>query len=220
MVLKLYGPSRAVGAVLAVLITLVEKQIPFEIVPVDMRAKGHKATEYLAIQPFGQVPVIDDDGFILYESRAICRYLAEKYADRGPALIPTDLKGKALFEQAASIEFANFQPYVFNIYSEGLAKPRNNIPNNQALYDASVAQLSAKLDVYETILAKQKFIAGDEFTLADLFHLSFGALVGPAGCDLLTTKGPNVARWWADITSRPSLARFAGGATITSIAEY
>jgi glutathione S-transferase len=47
----------------------------------------------------------------LCESRAICRYLAEKYADKGTALVPMHLKEKALFEQAASFEFANFHPH-------------------------------------------------------------------------------------------------------------
>lgn len=62
----------------------------------------------------------DDDGFVLYESRAICRYLAEKYADQGtPNLIPTELKAKALFEQAASIEYANFNPYAFTVFLGG-----------------------------------------------------------------------------------------------------
>jgi glutathione S-transferase len=64
-----------------------------------------------------------DDGFILYESRAICRYLAEKYAEQGTVgLIPPELRAKALFEQAASIEYANFQPYAWVIYVEGLSK--------------------------------------------------------------------------------------------------
>ncbi|KAJ7101362.1 hypothetical protein B0H15DRAFT_769276 [Mycena belliarum] len=58
MVLKLYGASRAAGAGLAVVITLVEKQIPFEMVAVDLVNNAHKAPEYLAVHPFGQVPAI------------------------------------------------------------------------------------------------------------------------------------------------------------------
>ncbi|KAJ7486983.1 glutathione S-transferase [Mycena latifolia] len=220
MVIKLYGNAQAVGGTLAVAMTLVEKQIPFEMVPVDFAARGHKAPEYLALHPFGQVPLIDDDGFILYESRAICRYLAEKHADQGTPLLPTEIKAKAQFEQAASIEYSNFQPYAWTIYIEGLSKARKGLQKDEAAFDDAVAQLAAKLDVYERILGTQKFLAGDEFTLADLFHVSFGCLLAPAGCDLLTTKGPNVARWWNDITSRASLVRFKDGATISSTATY
>ncbi|KAJ7927241.1 glutathione S-transferase [Mycena leptocephala] len=220
MVLKLYGSSRAVGTTLAVAMTLSEKHVPFEMVPLDLANRAHKSPAYLAIQPFGQFPAIDDDGFILYESRAICRYLAEKYAEQGTVgLIPTELRAKALFEQAASIEYANFQPYAWVIYVEGLSKARKGLPKDQAAWDAAVSQLSVNLDAYEVILSKQKFLAGDEFTLADLFHVSFGCLLGPAGCDLLTsTTRPNVVRWWTDVTSRPSLAHLKDGATINSTA--
>jgi glutathione S-transferase len=68
-------------------------------------------------------PGQDDDGFVLYESRAIARYLAEKYADRGTPLIPTeDMRKKARFEQAAAVEFANFFPAVLKIGMESLYK--------------------------------------------------------------------------------------------------
>lgn len=60
---------------------------------------------------------------MLYESRAICRYLAEKYAGQGTALIPTELKAKAFFEQAAAVEFAHFEPLAHEVYVEGIAKP-------------------------------------------------------------------------------------------------
>ncbi|KAJ7097025.1 glutathione S-transferase [Mycena belliarum] len=220
MVLKLYGISRAAGHTLAVAMTLIEKQVPFELISIDTANRAQKEPAYLAIQPFGQVPVIDDDGFVLYECRAICRYLAEKYAEQGTPLIPTDLKAKALFEQAASIEFANFHPHAFAIYTEGLAKPRKGLQTDKAAFDASVAQLSAKLDVYEQILGKHEYLAGDEFTLADLFHVSFGFLIAAAGCDLLTTKGPNVARWWNAVSTRPSVARFKDDITLRGIESY
>ncbi|KAJ7266061.1 glutathione-S-transferase 1 [Mycena rebaudengoi] len=95
---------------------LTEKRVPFELIPIDtMKELQHKAPEFLGKQPFGQVPAIDDDGFILYESRAICRYILEQYPTNGPQLIPTGVKSKALFEQAASVEFANFDPIVKKI---------------------------------------------------------------------------------------------------------
>ncbi|KAJ6549335.1 glutathione S-transferase [Mycena sp. CBHHK59/15] len=196
MVFKLYVSARAAVGIAMV---LAEKQVPFELVVVDVAAKAHKTPEYLAMHPFGQVPVADDDGFILYESRAICRYVAEKYTDRGPALIPTELKARALFEQAASIEYCNFFPAVSKVLIETIG-----LDVDQAALDKHIADLSAKLDAYEVILGKQKYLAGNEFTLADLMHLTHGPLLVEAGCDLLTSKGPNIARcWWNDINSRP-----------------
>lgn len=113
---------------------LAEKHIPFQHVPVDLAQKEHKTAEFLELHPFGQVPVIvrglsrglnslitlsqDDDGFVLYESRAICRYLAEKYADQGTPLLPEGLKERGMVEQAASIEFANFLPAILKVMTE------------------------------------------------------------------------------------------------------
>jgi glutathione S-transferase len=65
----------------------------------------------------------DDDGFILYESRAISRYLSKKYQGQGTELIPTDPQAEALFEQAASIEAFNFNAFVAPIVFEKWFKP-------------------------------------------------------------------------------------------------
>ncbi|KAK7039977.1 glutathione S-transferase [Favolaschia claudopus] len=197
--------ARPLGGTATVTVTLAEKGVPFTFVPIDLKQKEHKTAEFLEKQPFGLVPVLDDDGFILYESRAICRYLAEKYAAQGPKLIPTELKARALFEQAASTELATIQPSMLGVYMEGINKPNSlNTAVDHSALGAYKSQLSKKLDVYEAILGKQRFLAGDEFTLADLFHLSLGPCLELAGCDLMTTKGPNIARWWKEVTSRPS----------------
>jgi len=214
--------AKASGTTYAVAVTLHEKKIPFEIVPIDLLDlyNGDRTPELLAMQPFHQIPAIDDDGFVLYESRAICRYLAEKYADQGTSLLPTELKAKALFEQAASIEYSNFHPHAFVIYAEGRQKAIKGLEKDQAKFDDAVSKLSTVLQVYETILGKQKYLAGDEFTLADLFHISFGTLLEPSGCDLMTSTGPNVARWWKEILGRPSLSTLERGTTITSVSSY
>jgi glutathione S-transferase len=68
-------------------------------------------------------PPKDDDGFILYESRAIARYLIKKYPNQGTPLIPTDPQAEALFEQAVSVEVSNFNAYVAHIVYEKLSKP-------------------------------------------------------------------------------------------------
>ncbi|KAJ7105839.1 glutathione S-transferase [Mycena epipterygia] len=195
MVLKFYSVTYAAAGCGLVAMILAEKQLPFELVAVDMENKAHKASEFTTKNPFGQVPMIDDDGFIVYESRAICRYLAEKYANKGTPLLPTSLKNKAVFEQAASIELATFFPLV-------VKAPRLSI--DKAALAQAKSELSAKLDVYEVILEKQKFLGGDEFTLADLFHLYVLPMLADAGFDVMANKGPNVTRWWNDIISRPT----------------
>ncbi|KAJ7098528.1 glutathione S-transferase [Mycena belliarum] len=206
MVLKFYSVPYAASGCGLVAMVLVEKQIPFELVVVDLAKGDHKTPEHLAKHPFGQVPMIDDDGFILYESRAICRYLAEKYADRGTPLIPTaSLPAKALFEQAASIEFANFYPLIVKIALEVVYKPRvHNLPPDEAVLAQAKSDIAAKLDVYEVILSTQKYLGGNEFTLADLFHLAYTPSLIKEGHNIMADRGPNVTRWWNDVSSRPS----------------
>ncbi|KAJ6582586.1 putative glutathione-s-transferase theta, gst [Mycena vulgaris] len=65
MVLKLYGPTHPGGRTGILAMTLLEKDIPFEFVYLDMAAREHKSAEHLARHPFGLVPIIDKDGFVL-----------------------------------------------------------------------------------------------------------------------------------------------------------
>ena len=65
---------------------------------------------FISKQPFGSVPLMVDGDLVLFESRAICRYLELKYPDQGTRLIPKDLIAQVKFEQAASIEHSQFDP--------------------------------------------------------------------------------------------------------------
>ncbi|KAF8175846.1 glutathione S-transferase [Pholiota molesta] len=209
MVLKLYGYpmstcTRRVG------IILYEKKVPFEIVPVDISKGEQKKPEYLEKHPFGVVPYIDDDGFILYESRAICQYIEAKYPDQGTKLIPSDPKAYALFLQAASTETTHFNHYAESAVVEKVFKPMRGGTTDVAVYENLLKGLNAKLDVYDKILSKQKYLAGNELTQADLYHIPYAVMLGIAGSDLMTSK-PNVKRWFEEISARPSWQEVKGG---------
>ncbi|KAI0092246.1 glutathione S-transferase-like protein [Irpex rosettiformis] len=216
MVFKLFG-SPLSRPTLRVAHILKEMQVPSEFVAIEVSAKEHKTAEYLKKQPFGQVPYIDDDGFVLFETRAICKYIATKWRGQGPALFPdpSDLKATALFDQALSIEYSNFDNTAINIALEKVYKPKYlDKPTDEALLVEQVRKLEEKLDGYEAILSKQKYLAGEYVTLADLYHLSFGSFITEeGGLTLLTNeaKHPNVSRWWKDISSRPAWLAVKGG---------
>src|SRR5947209_7088462 len=91
-----------------VLMTLNEHGAPFELVVIDFAKGEHKQPAHLARQPFGQVPALDDDGFALYESRAMARYIDGKH---GARLTPQDAQARALMEQWISVETSNFSPH-------------------------------------------------------------------------------------------------------------
>ncbi|KAH7883392.1 thioredoxin-like protein [Phlebopus sp. FC_14] len=206
MVLKVYGYGWS-ACTRTVLLVCKEKQIPYEFITVDLKKGENRHPPYVKHQPFGQVPYIDDDGFILFESRAIARYLIEKYPNQGtPGLIPTEPKAKALFEQAASIEVANFDRVAAEIAFETVVKQHFglNWPTNQGQLKDWISQLAEKLDAYDVMLGKHKYLAGDEVTLADLTHLPHATLVAAGGNANLFESRSNVARWFKDISSRPA----------------
>ncbi|KAJ7842175.1 glutathione S-transferase [Mycena leptocephala] len=217
MVLKLHGMAIST-CTRRVATVLLEKKVPFQFIPVDAAKAEHKSAAHLEKQPFGQVPYIDDDGFILYESRAICRYIADKYANQGTSLGPTGTREKALFEQAASIEYCSFEPLASKAVGEMVFKPMFGQTADKALFDSLIESLSAKLDAYEVILAKHKYLAGNEVTLADLFHLPYATMLAQAGSQIMTTKGPNVTRWFNDISGRASWKVVKNG--VESTASY
>jgi glutathione S-transferase len=145
MVLKLYGVNLST-CTRRVATVLYEKNIPFELITVDIMKGEHKSAEYLKKQPFGQVPYIvrpplpswfypavpdvcvyeqDDSGVIIFESRAICRYIEGKYPSKGPRLAvpPGGTLEYALYEQACSIEFSNFDPFASTAVAELVFNP-------------------------------------------------------------------------------------------------
>ncbi|KAI0092254.1 glutathione transferase [Irpex rosettiformis] len=206
MVLKLYGDNIS-NLALRVAHVLTDKQVPFEYIKVDMIAGKHKSPEHAQRHPFGQIPYIDDDGLVLYESRAICKYIATKWRDQGVQLIPdpNDLEANALFDQALSIEQNNFEPITLNIMLELKYKPLRGEKTDEKFVESLIAKLEVKLNGYETILSKQKYLAGENLTLADIYHLAWGAvLIDELGVNsTIDEKRPHVARWFKNLSSLP-----------------
>jgi glutathione S-transferase len=125
MTLKIHGHPQSTST-RRVLLVLKEKKIPYELVSIDWAVGEHRQPEWLQFHPFAEIPYINDDGFILYESRAIARYLVAAYPEDGPALVPAagaGVKAHALFEQAMAVEGFKFDPIVSGILSERLEKP-------------------------------------------------------------------------------------------------
>ena len=73
MVLRLYGSAMATSRVL---VTILEMEFPYELILIDIASGDQKSEDYRKLQPFGKVPALEDDGFVIFESRAICKYLA------------------------------------------------------------------------------------------------------------------------------------------------
>ncbi|KAF6174607.1 hypothetical protein GIB67_006259 [Kingdonia uniflora] len=204
MVVKVYGPIGA-ACPQRVVACLLEKGVEFEIVNVDLQSGEHKKPEFLARQPFGQVPAIEDGDFRLFESRAIMRYYAAKYAYRGPNLLGKTLEEKALVDQWLEVEAHNYNDLVYTLVLQLVVLPRMGERGDLALAHACEQKLEKVLDVYEERLSKSKYLAGESFTLADLSHLpGTRYIIEEAGMGHLVTERDNVNAWWKDISNRPA----------------
>ncbi|PIA35558.1 hypothetical protein AQUCO_03500130v1 [Aquilegia coerulea] len=203
---KVHGPpmSTAVSRVLA---CLLEKDVQFQLINVDMAKGQHKSPEYLKIQPFGQVPAFQDEDITLFESRAICRYVSEKYMDKGNKGLfgSSNPLAKASIEQWLEAESQNFNPPSSTLVFQLAFAPMMKLKQDPGAIKLNEEKLKKVLDVYERRLGESRFLAGDEFTLADLSHLPNGQyLVSRTDRGELLTSRKNVGRWWNEISSRDS----------------
>ncbi|KAK7699352.1 Glutathione S-transferase hmp2 [Botryosphaeria dothidea] len=209
MVLKLYGPAMSTSRVL---VTILEKELPYEFILIDIAKGDQKSEEYRKLQPFGKVPVLDDDGFLIFESRAICKYLDRKYPS-GKKLIPEGDEAYGRFEQACSVEQSYFAAAAETIGTELVIRPMKGLGTPD---EARVAQaekdLGTVLAAYDKILAEQKYLAGDELTLADLFHLPNGAALKGGKWREVFNKYPNVDKWFKGLQEREAWVKAAAEA--------
>lgn len=137
------------------------------------------------------------------ESRAICRYICDKYADKGNrSLYGTDILSKANIDQWVETDGQTFGPPSGDLVHDLLF---SSVPVDEALIKKNVDKLAKVLDIYEQKLGQTRFLAGDEFSFADLSHLPNGDyLVNSTDKGYLFTSRKNVNRWWTEISNRES----------------
>jgi glutathione S-transferase len=197
MSLVLHGYRYSVYNRIARLV-LAEKGVAYDRVEVNPFAPDVPAA-YLALHPFGRVPALVHDGFTLYETGAIIRYIDRAF--QGPALQPADPQALARMDQIVGIVDAYaYWPLVRQVFSHRVFRPCSGQPGDEAEIAQGV-QASAK------VLAALEPLVGDGVTLADL-HL--GAMIAyfvqaPEGRQALQGY-PRLAAWWARLAARPSFA--------------
>jgi len=188
---------------LPVVLFCAEAGISYEPVVIDLMTGEHKKDAFLAINPKGQVPTLDDDGFILTESSAILKYLADKI---GSPAYPKDLQKRARVNER--MDWVNTE--VYRDLGYNLTYPQL-LPHHVRGSDA--AQMGtlewgkmkaehslAVLDKYA--LGSNEYICGDELTIADYFAaqiIHVGSLVGAN-----FSKFPNLNRWLERMRALPN----------------
>ncbi|WP_397434946.1 glutathione S-transferase family protein [Pseudomonas chlororaphis] len=166
--------------------------LPFELVFVDLAKGEHKQAAFLALNSFGQVPVIDDQGVVLADSNAILVYLAQKYGQG--RWLPSDPVGAARVQRWLSVAAGPiaFGPAVARLIT---------VFGAQRNAEEAIARSHALLEVVEQELTASPYLAGSEPTIADIAGYSYIAHAPEGNVSL--ADYPQVRAWLARIEALP-----------------
>lgn len=188
----------------SVLAMLEEKKAPYRLVP--LAPGSTKTPEYLALHPFGRIPVFEHDGFRLYETQAILRYLDRVVPE--PALTPSDAKRAARMDQVMNINDWYLYQGVGNviIFHRVIAPQLLGLPPDEEAIKAAMPKAHTVFDELAKLLGDQRYFAGDRLSLADI-------LVAPAvdfftvtpEWTVLAAPHANLVAWMKRMQERPSM---------------
>ena len=199
--MKLYDASTAPNP-RRVRIFLAEKGISVPVDQVDIVSAQNRSAEFRAKNVMGTLPVLElDDGTTIAESVAICRYFEELQPE--PPLLGTDAKDRALVEMwQRRMEYEVFLP-ITQVFRNGHAFFKGRIPQVPEYGEVCRKHAEQRLEWLDGVLADRPFVAGERYTIADITALcaiDFGRVSNIR----VTPEQPNLARWHAAVSSRPS----------------
>ena len=199
----IYGPSFSTY-VRAVRLTLYEKDVAYAMEEIDMFAGHHREPEHLARHPFAKVPVLVHEGFVIYETCAIQRYIDEAF--QGPRLQPGDPRGRARMTQIISaIDSYAYAPIVAGIVIPRFMAMKRGTKADEAVIEASIQPARQAVAALEALFVGE-FMAGKTMSLADLHFAPIYDYFRqtPEGESLLS-EAPRLSRWWSTMSRRPCL---------------
>lgn len=186
-------------------IFLAEKGVALAVEERSILAGELHAPEFAALNPLHQVPVLVlDDGTVLTETVAICRYFEELHPD--PALFGTGALGRATVEMwQRRVELGLFVQVaaVFRHLHPRMAL--NEVPQVAEWGEANKPKVMKSLAVLDDRLASSRYLAGEEYSIADITALVAVDFMKPAKL-MRPTHLPNLDRWHSDVSARPSAA--------------
>ena len=168
-------------------IVLAEKAVPYETVVVDL---DERPSWIYDLNASGRVPVLDDDGLVLPESRVLIEYLDERFPE--PPLLAADPSARA----GVRLLLERFDENLGDAYY-GLRRE----PSSDSARDA----LEAALDALDDVVARQPYLSGREYGLADCAYVPW-LLRAEAGLGLDVRARPGLAAWLERLEERPAIA--------------
>ncbi|HHZ07401.1 MAG TPA: glutathione S-transferase [Rhizobiales bacterium] len=200
--MKLFDGGRAPNP-RRVRVFLAEKGIEVPLVPVDMGAMEHKSEPVTSRNPLQRLPILElDDGTIITESVAICRYFEELHPE--PALFGRGALGKALVEMWQRRMELNLMMAVAQAFRHIHPAMREwEVPQIAEWGEANKPKAVDFLRILDRELAGRSFIAGDEFSIADITGMIAVDFMKPARI-AVPEDLTNVVRWHRAVSARPS----------------
>lgn len=202
--MKLYDGGRVPNA-RRVRIFLAEKGISVPMVPVDLGKKEHRSEEFTARNPLQRVPVLElDDGTVLTESVAICRYFEELHPQ--PALFGTGALGKALVEmwnRRAEFELYLAVQAAFRHLHPGMAG--YEVPQVAEWGEVNKGRAIEAMRLFDRQLAANRFVAGADFSIADITAFVSVEFLKAARLSVPDDM-KHLARWRDEVAARPGAA--------------
>ena len=192
-------------------LALAEKGVPYQLREVDIFAEGGPPPDYLKRHPFGRIPAFEHDGFRLYETTAITRYVDEAFD--GPALQPATPRDRARMNQAIGIlDSYAYRTLVWDIYVERSRDPAEGQPPDEAKIAAALPRAGTCLNALADLKGEAPWLAGEALSLADLHAAPIFAYftTTPEG-QALMAEVPSLGSWWDALSSRESMSRRAFG---------
>ena len=210
--LKLFGRPTS-GRTQKVLWTLAEIGLPFELVlasgvmgPGGHVSKGNApfglvdSREYRAMNPNGRVPTIDDDGFVLWESNSIVRYLAMQYAPE--LLYGNDIRTFASASRWLDWENNELLPPQHDMVMHLIRLPEDK--RDAGKLEKARADFVTRLSIMEEQLSHTRYMCGEAFTYGDI---AVGLRVHRWRLFQLPSPSfPNIDRWYKEVTARPAFS--------------
>jgi len=200
--MKLYDGGRAPNP-RRVRIYLSEKGIKIPVEQVDLGAMAHRSAAFAAVNPLMRVPALElDDGTIITESIAICRYFEMLHPQ--PPLFGRDAKEAAIVEMwQRRIELHLLAPVSHIFRNLHPAMAQMEVPQVPAWAEANKPRVIEFLQLLDGELGKRRYITGENFTVADITGLVALDFMKPAKLSVPDTM-VNVRRWHAELSARPS----------------
>ncbi len=186
---------------------LLELDLPCEIVTLSLADGSLRTPGYLALNPLGRVPTLEDEGVSFYESGAIVQYLLERYG--GGRLEPErDSRDRPIFLQWLHWGEATLLPPIVTLNSHRFVLPEAQ--RSEKAVDVARRQLARILRVLESAVEGRDYLLGDRFTAADIvvaYGVTLAKLVGE-----LPEPLPETVRWLEGLAARPAYrTAFEGG---------